>query len=325
MKPLSYKKTKISLSILAFMLLASILYDFIGPEDYRTMLHQLYDENGKTLKAPPYPPSKEYWLGTDRDGRDTLLLIIEGIKYTFAAMIAVSFLRVLIGTIMGIMVETWAPFFKPFIKAFFLPFQYVPILLIGVLFMDMYFYRYNEIPVMVKVEYQLVVLFILGFPTVFFFVTDFIKELKTKSFVTSSLLLGGSKWHIMLKQIFPHLKPQLALLFVQQVLLTLQIMMGLAMFGIYLGGPHEELIYNTHYTKSITNELAGITGQNFWWLKYAPYIALSSLIVLLIVFLLVIIIKNELVANMEGKYEMLPKNKKRTRLKKSKEYKEVSL
>jgi peptide/nickel transport system permease protein len=263
MQPQSYKKTKLSLSILAFMLIASILYDFIGPEDYRTMLHQLYDENGKLLKAPPYPPSSEFWLGTDRDGRDTLLLIIDGIKYTFAALLAVSFLRVVIGTIMGIIIENWLPLLKPFVKAFFLPFQYVPILLIGVFLMDMYFYKYNQIPVMVKVEYQLIVLFILGFPTVFFFVTDFIKEIKTKSFVTSSLLLGGSKWHIMIRQILPHLKPQMALLFVQQILQTLQIMMGLAMFGIFFGGPHKETIYNSPYTKSITNELSALTGQNY--------------------------------------------------------------
>ena len=310
MKPQSYKKTKISLILLFLMLIASILYDFIGPEDYRTMIGQLYDENGKLLKPPPYPPSAEYLLGTDRDGRDNLMLIIDGIKYTFAALIAVSFLRVAIGTITGVFIENWLPAVKPFIKAFLLPFQYVPVLLIGVFLMNGYMYEYNEVPVIVKVEFSLIVLFILGFPTVFFFVTDFIAEMKKKPFVTSSYLLGGSKWHIMMKQVLPHLKPQLALMFVQQVLQTLQIMMGLAMFSLFIGGPHKETIYETQYKKSITNELAGLTGQNFWWLKYASYIALSSLVVLLIIFLLIIIIKNELVANMEGKYELKSKSPK---------------
>ncbi|MEH7886962.1 ABC transporter permease subunit [Bacillus sp. JJ1609] len=317
MRPKSYKKTKISLSILLVMLIASFLYDFIGPDDYRTMIHKLYDENGKLLKAPPYPPSSDYLLGTDRDGRDNLMLIIDGIKYTFAALVAVSFLRVAIGTLMGILIENWLPALKPFIKAFFLPFQYVPVLLIGVFLMNGYLFGYNEVPVIVKIEYQLIVLFVLGFPTVFFFTTDFIKEIKTKSFVTSSYLLGGSKWHIMVKQILPHLKPQLALLFVQQVLQTLQIMMGLAMFSLFLGGPHKETIYNTHYKKSISNELAGLTGQNFWWLKYASYIAISSLLVLLIIFLLIIIIKNELVTNMEGKNEMVFKSSSKMKKRKS--------
>src|SRR5574342_369377 len=113
----SYKKTKISIMILLVMLMASVLYDYIGPEDYRTMIHQLKDENGKTLKAPPYPPSNDFLLGTDRDGRDNLMLIIDGIKYTFAALVVVSFLRVAIGTLMGILVETWMPALEPFIKA----------------------------------------------------------------------------------------------------------------------------------------------------------------------------------------------------------------
>lgn len=296
----SYKRTKISISILLILFLSSMFYDFIGPEDYRTMIHQLYDDIGNLLEKPPHHPDKNYLLGTDRDGRDNLLLIIDGLKYSIAVVIIVSFFRVSIGTLMGVIAEMWIPAMKPLFKAFFLPFQYVPLLLIGVVLMDAVSFAYNEIPVIVKVEYQLIVLFLLGFPSVFFYTTDFVKEIKVKSFVTSSVLLGGSKLHVMIKQIVPHLKPQLALLFVQQVLQTMQIMLGLAMFNIFLGGPDKENIYDTHYTKSITNELAGLTGQNFWFLKYAPWMALSSLAMMLIIFILVIIIKNELVENMDG-------------------------
>jgi peptide/nickel transport system permease protein len=312
----AYRRTKISISILLVLLTASILYDFFGPDDYRTMIQQLYDKNGKLLENPPHPPSNDYLLGTDRDGRDNLLLIIDGIKYTMAAVLFVSFLRVAIGTIIGMIIETWIPALKPLFKAFFLPFQYVPLLLIAVILMDSVVYMYNEIPVIVKVEYQLIVLFLLGFPNVFFFITDFIKEIKTKSYVTSSYLLGGSKLHIMFKQILPHLKPQLVLLYVQQVLQTLQIMMGLAMFTLFIGGPDKETIYDTQYKKSLTNELAGLTGQNFWFMKYAPWIALSSLFMLMVIFLLVIIIKNELVANMEGKHEMKAKSPSKRNLNK---------
>jgi peptide/nickel transport system permease protein len=94
MRTQNYKKTKISLGLLLVFLISSILYDFVGPEDYRTMINLLYDDNGKVLENPPYPPSKGYPLGTDRDGNDNLLLIIDGIKYTFAAVLVVSFMRV---------------------------------------------------------------------------------------------------------------------------------------------------------------------------------------------------------------------------------------
>ncbi len=300
MKKDRYRKTKISIGILFALLAASILYNFVGPDDYRSMLDVLYDEKGNVLENPPYPPSKDYLLGTDRDARDNLLLIIDGLKYTIAAVLIVSLLRVAAGAFFGIVVETWAPALKAFFKAFFLPFHYIPLLLIGVLLMDSVVFMYNEIPVIMKIEYQMIILFLLGFPTVFFFTTDLVKEINTKSFVTCSYLLGGNRLHILLRQILPHLKPQFALLFVQQILQTLQVMMGLAMFGLFLGGPHQEKIYNTPYKKSITNELAGLTGQNFWTLKNSPWVAFSSLGLLLAIFILVIIIKNEMVANMEG-------------------------
>ena len=296
----TYRRTKISLGILLVLLIASILYDFIGPEDYRSMLDQLYDENGNVLENPPYPPNKEYIMGTDRDGRDNLLLILDGFKYTIIAVFIVSLARVAVGAAMGIMTETWAPASKPFVKAFFLPFQYIPLLLLAVILMDAVIFTVNDIPIIVKIEYQLIVLFLLGFPAVFFFTADLVKEICTKSYVTSSALLGGSKFHILRVQILPHLKPHLVLLFVQQVLQTLQILMGLALFQLFLGGRHEEKIYNTFYPKSITNELAGLTGQNFWTLKSAPWVAFSSLGLLLIIFILVIVIKNEIIINMES-------------------------
>jgi peptide/nickel transport system permease protein len=296
----TYRRTKISLGILLVLSIASILYDFIGPEDYRSMLDQLYDENGKVLENPPYPPSKDYILGTDRDARDNLLLILDGLKYTIAAVLIASLARVAVGAAMGIISEIWAPFSKPFIKAFFLPFQYIPLLLLAVILMDAVIFPFNDIPVIIKIEYQLIVLFLLGFPAVFFFTSDLVKEIRTKSYVTSSALLGGSKFHILRVQIMPHLKPHLVLLFIQQVLQTLQILMGLALFQLFLGGRHEEKIYNTQYPKSITNELAGLTGQNFWTLKSAPWIAFSSLGMLLLIFILVIVIKNDLITNMEN-------------------------
>ncbi|MFT9597766.1 hypothetical protein [Mesobacillus sp.] len=204
---------------------------------------------------------------------------------------------------MGLITETWVPAIKAFVKAFFLPFHYVPLLLFAVILIDSVIFPFNDIPVMVKIEYQLIVLFLLGFPAVFFFTTDLVEELSTKSYVTSSALLGGSKFHILRVQILPHFKPHLILLFVQQVLQTLQILMGLAIFRLFLGGRHEEKIYNTSYPKSITNELAGLTGQNFWTLKSAPWVAFSSLGLLLVIFILVIVIKNEMIANMEVQTE----------------------
>lgn len=313
MKLQTYRKTKFSLAVLLALLTASILFDYIGPEDYRSMLNQLYDENGNVLKNPPYPPSKDYILGTDRDGRDNLLLILDGLKYTIAALFLVSLARVTIGATMGLITETWTPAIKAFVKAFFLPFHYIPLLLVAVILMDAVIFPFNEIPVIVKIEYQLIVLFLLGFPAVFFFTTDIVKEISMKSYVTSSALLGGSKFHILRVQILPHLRPHLILLFVQQVLQTLQILMGLAIFRLFLGGRHEEKIYNTSYPKSITNELAGLTGQNYWTLKNAPWVAFSSLGLLLIIFILVIVIKNEIIANMERHTEQssisFPKNK----------------
>jgi peptide/nickel transport system permease protein len=296
----NYKKTLIGLLILSILLAISLLYPYYGSKDYREK--PIYDEHKNFVGMPPHKPSLEYPLGTDRNGRDNLLLIVDGLKYTLAAIVMVALLTVLVGTIFGIIISVWMPPLISTVKAFLFPFRYVPTLLIAVILMQPAGITYNVIPVGIKIEYQLIILFMLGLPAVFIYTTDLIEEISKRPFVIASKLMGGNKIHVMARHIMPNLKPYLLIIFIQQIQQTLQIMMGLSMFSIFFGGADKKLILNTEQTMSITNELTGLTGQNFWWLKYAPYIALSSLTLLLTIFLLINMIKKEVVANLEGKY-----------------------
>lgn len=48
------------------------------------------------IMSPPYEPSSQYWLGSDRDGRDMLSLIILGTKETLLFVVLITMIRYLV-------------------------------------------------------------------------------------------------------------------------------------------------------------------------------------------------------------------------------------
>ena len=61
-------------------------------------------------------------------------------------------------------------------------------------------------------------------------------ELIKKEFIISAKILGGSKFHIAKKHIFPLLKERFWILFGQQITQTLLVMTHLGLFNLYFGG-----------------------------------------------------------------------------------------
>ncbi|WP_108670375.1 M1 family aminopeptidase [Peribacillus acanthi] len=296
MKRKWYWKTLISLSILVALFIISVNTE---PQPENTKL-LLYDENGKFIGAPPAGPSKTFPLGTDTASRSMLHLVLEGLKYTIAISVGIAVLRVLIGGTLGIISAIWLPNFKYYFKALFLPFQYIPALLIGIILLTPIAASYRGIPYMMIVEYQAIVLLVVGLPSVFIFMNELVEDIKKQPFILSSSLMGASKYRLLTKHIMPFLKSHLTLLTVQQVLQVLQLLMFLGIFSIYLGGAHPTPISDHPRViyRSITSELAGMTGQNYWLMLRAPWMPMAPIIGVVFLVLLINTIKKELEENL---------------------------
>ncbi|MBM7660083.1 ABC-type dipeptide/oligopeptide/nickel transport system permease subunit [Bacillus mesophilus] len=59
-----------------------------------------YDEDGNLLKAP-LPPGDDYWLGTNREGRDLFSIVIHGARETFLQLFVIITIRFLISIPLG--------------------------------------------------------------------------------------------------------------------------------------------------------------------------------------------------------------------------------
>ncbi|MEH7083669.1 ABC transporter permease subunit [Neobacillus drentensis] len=307
-----YKKTIIGSTLLLLLLIMSILYPYYGPKDYN---HQVLvkNEQGEIIGRAPFPPSEQHLLGTNLNGEDMHWLLLYGAKFTLISAFGVALLRVFLGGIFGIFLSMWAPFLKGYVKDFFLTFRYIPSILIAILLMIPIVGDFNDVAVSSIVTYQIIILVFIGFPSVTIFASDVTDQLLQTSFVQSSKLMGAGKLHIVRKQLMPYIRSYGILFSVQQFISTLHITMQLGLFGMFLGGRNRAGFMGYEEPPkpaTLSNEWAGLIGQNFSEFVRAPWSILSPVIGFFVVIVIVNFIKKELEENLYGINAVKNKEKK---------------
>ncbi|WP_079508160.1 M1 family aminopeptidase [Mesobacillus jeotgali] len=275
---LKYRNAKVGALILILLFMVSWFTEPI-PESNEPLI---FDENGNFVAAPPAPPSLTFPLGTDLGARSMVNLILVGIKYTLGAVIGITLIRFFLGIILALLTTLWYPGLKRYFTAFFWPFRYFPPLLAGIILIIPVAAVPIGISPKVILEYQILVLMFIGLPGVYSFILDLIDEIEKQPFVLSSTLMGASKFHTLIKHVWPNIQSHLLLLFTQQMLSVLQLLTFLGIFSLYLGGPHPTALTNDPRLiyRSISNELAGMAGQNFWLIRRAPWMAYSPIVMI---------------------------------------------
>jgi peptide/nickel transport system permease protein len=309
-----YKKTIIGSALLLILLAASFLYPMYGPEDFNKQIF-VKDELGNILGKAPFPPSMEHILGTDRNGQDMHLLFLYGAKFTLIIAFVVSFLRVLVGGVLGLFMSLWAPFIINYFKDFFITMRYIPSIFLGLVLMGPTLGVLEGMPLPAIISFQVLMLVFIGIPTVTIFATELTEQLLAQPFVQSSYLMGASKFHIIRKQLMPYIRSYGILFFVQQLLSTLQIVMHLGIFGLFLGGQAIGGIFGyldpPPKPASMSMEWAGLIAQNFNDFNMAPWTIFVPITGFFVVIFIVNMMKKELEENMLGEQRSRVSRKKK--------------
>ncbi|MDN3016466.1 hypothetical protein PH210_09650 [Paenibacillus sp. BSR1-1] len=298
MKALHYKNTIIGLSILGIVLILSLLYPLYGPEDFNKVMY-LYDKKGNLIGVPPIPPSSHYFLGSDRNGADILLMMIYGAKFTLLSAFGVTFIRVLIGGALGIIFSLWLKRLLPILKDFLLVFNLVPPIIITLVLMFPVSTTYIEDSVYSILFYQIIILIIMGVPSVLIMTTEIIDEMKGKSFIQCSYLMGGNHFHVLKTHLKPFLTSYGFLMAIQHLLNTLVLIMYLGAFQVYLGGVSREEVRGLPILNSISKEWAGLIGQNYREFFMSPWVVLIPLTCYFLLIIIINMIKKEIEVSLD--------------------------
>jgi peptide/nickel transport system permease protein len=284
-------RSNIILFIICVVLLLLLAASFIFELEVKKSIEPerlIYSSEGKVLR-PPFPSSIEHPFGTDKNGNYLLTKLIIGFKYTFFISVIVTFLRIMISMVCGLSILFFLKPIKSYIETFLLPFLYVPAFILFFLLAsgeeDLISNTHGKYFLIV---YQIFIIAMIGIPPLIsLFIKEF-EQLLTKDYVIASRLLGANKFHIAIRQLLPVFKKRFFIVFVQQTIATIILLIHLGVFQVFIGGKAKGgVVGEEERFLSQSSEWGGMIGQSifdmihFPWLLLYPALATVCLILLL--------------------------------------------
>lgn len=202
-------------------------------------IQNLYSKDGTFIATSPLEPSAERWLGTDRSGNDLFQVMIEGAKWTIGICVSIAFARIALALLIGIPLAFRKKRLYTVLRLLLDGFLILPISLIAlfILLPAFQFFDPAEIPsTFSRVFLEISVLTLLGLPALVLYFIGETRQLLAQEFMLVARTLGGRPGYQFRTHIWPHLLPTLTIVFMQQFVQTLMVLIHLSLFGLFFGG-----------------------------------------------------------------------------------------
>ncbi|AWX55167.1 ABC transporter permease [Brevibacillus brevis] len=263
-------------SIFVFLLIViAVAGPYVAPYEleYQAKMRQEVVNGKQVMVAPPLPPSAEHLLGTDKWGYDLLTLLLHGAPYTVFITLAIAFIRVLFGTWIGLYIgiqdkeQRWW-------MAIENAWSYMPVF-IPVYFLLRGINVNSELPTFTLVLLFIGLVSVLGTPSVASSVRQKAEQIKESQYVLAAVALGAGRNQIVFRHILPHLKEQLIIILVTEMIAVMTLMGLLGIFDMFVGGTN--MTFDPVLYHSVTHEWAGLLGSyrgfiysNYTWIFLVP-------------------------------------------------------
>jgi peptide/nickel transport system permease protein len=266
------KNWKFALGFLFFIVTISysIIYS-VTTDNHVDQVRLYYAEDGATLLgAAPHAPTKPFFFGSDKLGFSLFDQLVIGAKYTLIFALLIALLRVVGGLLFGVIyafhlrprTQQWLA--KLIDSIHFLPLSLVAYILLAPILMPAFTgfgyeftYTFTE-----RILLEMFILTILVVPLTSVLLGKEIKRVLDYEFISSARVLGGSRFHLFWRHIFPHIGARLTILLGTQFIQVLLIFIHLGIFKFFFGGTKLDFDpMGADPPMSITNEWSGLIGE----------------------------------------------------------------
>lgn len=224
-------------------------------------------KHAQPLSAVPFqPPSWQYPLGTDDQGRNLLAVLVAGLPLTLRIGFLAGAVGLGIGTVLGFVAGYRGGIVDAVIRMAVDTLLTVPGLLILITIAA-------SIKGFISVNIMALVIASLAWRHPTRTVRSQVLTLRERAYVQIARRSGMSEWEIIVKELFPNLLPFLAASFVSAVSYAILASIGLEALG--LGPQNEPTLGMTIYWAIQFNAL--LRGLWWWWLP--PMIAVVTLFI----------------------------------------------
>ncbi|TFD98312.1 ABC transporter permease subunit [Jeotgalibacillus sp. R-1-5s-1] len=216
----------------SIMLIILLFITFLGPflpmvDDSLTQQGARFTDAG--IEVPPFPPSAQDPLGSDRDGRDVLSLLVAGSKETLLVIVTIVVIRFAVAAILGIG-SYYSGLLKGFLSVWSQLFSFMPPVFFVIFFAGMPFIMFSE-------HRQLWLILAIALVevgrTANMIRTSMIQSSK-RPFFEAGIVTGCSNVTLFKAYFWPELRLMMLTSFVNDLGRTLFLIAQFAVIGVYL-------------------------------------------------------------------------------------------
>ncbi|RIW38366.1 ABC transporter permease subunit [Bacillus salacetis] len=232
-----FKRLAFPILIIIGLLAASFLVPVLYP-DYDEIINYLKDENNKVIAAPPFSAEEMPLLGSDRLGRNFLLILIAGAKYTIFAALAIAALRMIFGFLFAVLYTFLPGSFTRTLKGLGESFQYIPLAIVVFALLAPLegAFQGDALPSSRYFFIQLAGIAAITIPSLGIYLGEEMKIYLKQEFIEVSKIMGASRFHLVRKHLLPQFLRHSIVLFSEQVSQALSLLIQLGVILMALGG-----------------------------------------------------------------------------------------
>ncbi|MGD6964385.1 hypothetical protein ACQCVB_19460 [Fictibacillus phosphorivorans] len=282
----------LSTSFIVLVFLSSVIYYFTTGDVIPEV--NLKFENNQVIN-PPYSPIEHFPLGTNNKSNDIFYIILSGAKYTIGLAILIATLRLVTCLVLGAIAGTY--FYKGliYIKGLIDGWHYFPttlavyLILHWILIQDALIDGKFTLTFTERIIIQVFVMVCIGIPPLFYLLAREFSYIRELNFIEGVKVLGGNKTYILFKHAPKFIIPKLRVIFIQEIIHVLLLLVHLGVMGMLLGGSvlTKDLFENEVFV-TLTNEWSGLIGlwsryifTTYAWMPFIPIIFLTITILCL--------------------------------------------
>ncbi|MEH7349609.1 peptide ABC transporter permease [Gottfriedia acidiceleris] len=291
------------------LLIVSFMYSFYLKKLIQPPPTFIYNSEGRVIDTFPFAPSLQYLFGVDRHGRDVFWSVIDGAKYTILFAFIIGFFRVFLGMLFGVIYGVYLQRFRFLFQAFERACRFVPAVFLVFLFFKVNFISPTSNGLSLLIS-QIILLTVVALPPLTSVIGNEVNFYQKNEFITSTRIMGGSNFWVIQKHIIPFLRSRILLMFVQQIIQVLLLMVHLGVFNLVIG---DSQIVNTgerEVTVSLSNEWSGLIGLSYAELMLDKWIVIGPSIGFILTILAFTLIKKGIESLIVGNKEKVPLRKR---------------
>lgn len=223
-------------SIILLLILFVMIFPemFINKSPYTIQHMRFLHENGKLLvERAPFPPAKDFFLGSDDLGRDILSYIIYGTRLTIFLGVIVAIGQFIIAIPMALYAGFGNRIAKSTIMQFNVIFSAIPALLISIILLRLDFF--TGLDKQKSIIAFVLILSAVGWPKLASLLMERVEVINQQPFIKGEVAIGKRRYKIALENVLPHLAPELVVLFFMEIARNLSMIMQLGIFGVFVG------------------------------------------------------------------------------------------